>query len=95
MEARKMSAEWKTGDRALCVDDSPGEIIDDDPFCLRKDVIYLVHHVFDTEGGRIFISVRQCEADREDGWSSSRFRKLVPACDRADIGEHISHPTTK
>ena len=80
-------SDWKINDRALCVNGAPGELPGNDEFNVRKGVIYLVHRVLPTPGGRIFLSIRNSEARHEEGWDQARFRKIVPACDRVEIPE--------
>ncbi len=83
---------WCVGDKAICVDDSPGELSgtpEDDGFSVQKGTIYLVHRLLDAAGGRVFISVRPKEAEMEEGWDSTRFRKIVPLCDRAKFSVEV------
>lgn len=89
-----MSTNWKAGDKALCVDDricptwNPEVTIDFD--LIQKGKIYLVDAFRDVEFSdgrfpRLFIvglSIKMVGVG-ECGFNPSRFRKIVPACDRA------------
>jgi len=82
-----MSADWKAGDKALCVDgrSSAWEDIATRP---TKGTIYLVRDVLigyspDMVAG---VCLRVGLIGEEvGGWCATRFRKIVPACDRVEV----------
>ncbi len=91
-----MSADWKEGDRALCIDGS----ISINTYatgwtCLQKGTVYLVSEVTTNQDQNGRDAVVLCLAgDPESritskgnriGWCCKRFRKIVPACDRKEI----------
>lgn len=84
-----MSASWKPSDRAVCIKDKPwksqdGEVSSSGPV---KDIVYLVAEVWNR---RTDIGLRFAEFE---GWYDSvEFRRLVPRCDSADIGQAIETP---
>lgn len=82
-----MSADWKAGDRALCVEAFVGRwTLTNEKYAgplPRVGTIYLVIDV----GPVIEGSVGLLLADLPDDgfWRATKFRKLVPACDRVEI----------
>ena len=88
-----MSADWKAGDRALCVDDSPhrnGRIYGT-PSGLAKGRIYLVEAINPSSGGfglivsGVSTGIFHTKLDTEIPYDPNRFRKIVPACDRVSV----------
>lgn len=81
---------WKAGDKALCVDDSPGQATGRVGVrALTKGTIYLVTHVFtSTTTGNPLLNLAGIDQGvtprqkKRIGFRASRFRKIVPACDR-------------
>jgi len=79
---------WKAGDKALCVDASPNPTsVEHDPISVGS--IYLVTDVHEFLG---FIGLSLAGLDpgygligKRVGYKASRFRKIVPACDRVAI----------
>lgn len=89
---------WKAGDKAVCIDVSPNEYYDVLP-PLTKETIYLVDRPDDQfcpgELG-LYLSGVQHHFDEVFGlvpFAAKRFRKLVPLCDRADVGQGVAIPT--
>lgn len=98
-----MSAEWKPGDRALCIHDF---VPDGEPYFTPhgmpvKGTIYLVDATRPSDPrmqcpmvGLVFksprIFVQRYFFSYEGAWGSQAFRKIVPACDRveADRSNH-------
>jgi len=71
-----MSTNWRAGDKAVCVDDSPPE--NGIGKHLTRGTIYLVVSVVCDGTGLCLGGV----PDLGLGWWQHRFRKVVPACDR-------------
>lgn len=94
-----MNADWKAGDKAVCVDDSPNPDTNRNHHLVRhttpvKGRIYLVSDVvlrdFKDKGltPRLILageSLVWTPDGQEYGFHLSRFRKVVPACDRVSI----------
>jgi hypothetical protein len=88
-----MSADWKAGDRALCVDDAersnPSIAIEGPP--VVRGTIYLVRDVRSSRHGvglyleGVFGGIHF--SGREVAYRSDRFRKIVPACDRQAVAQ--------
>lgn len=90
-----MSADWKAGDRALCVMDCdrPGTIVGVGGL-LERGTIYLVEAVDARPdvGGAIglhlagvpSLAIPGYECLGPAGWWHERFRKIVPACDHSE-----------
>ncbi len=94
-----MSADWKAGDKAVCVDDSPALLKSGLPkpaSCyplghITRGVTYLVSAVHPQ--GALFIAGKPAlhNTERyEKPWRANRFRKLIPACDRVTIHEEAT-----
>lgn len=97
-----MSADWKPGDRALCVDDSPSPNLNDPrrdfskPMDgIKRGTVYLVESaaIHQGRGGLHLSGIRGafCTIIKARvPWRASRFRKIVPACDRAESAQTFS-----
>lgn len=80
-----MSADWKAGDRAVCVDNRPGTKSGHTGLILNR--LYLVESIGMLPEGTIGLRVE------DNGlWGQWRFRKLIPACDRAAIAAEAATP---
>ena len=97
-----MSADWKAGDRALCVEQFLGFSYP----AMRPSsnytnglpvvgTIYLVDSVYERTG-RVWLIISDKPAfnllGEKSGWWSQRFRKITPACDRSEREQTQLHP---
>lgn len=87
-----MSAHWQAGDRAICVADKPWQNpmvgVSGGPV---KDTVYLVSAVWVRRAdiGLMF-------ADWPGAWYDSvEFRRVVPRCDQADVGQEVGVPVVQ
>ena len=92
-----MSADWKSGDRALCVDDSEGTtaLYEYPSGYVIRNTVYLVELVTlapdkRSDSGQIAIFICGLpvickETGEQEPWQQCRFRKIVPACDRVSV----------
>ncbi len=96
-----MNADWKAGDKALRVED----VVTREPQkwhkpngSLKKGVIYLVDEVIavpcndgSTDICLVIAGFQNIwlPIGIEHGWLASRFRKIVPACDRAKQSDSL------
>ncbi len=101
-----MSADWKAGDRAVCVNDTwnSGSTHDYDE-CPKKGNIYLVTGTNVDSRGLVGLFISGCctwmikkrflwpaKKLNEVAWNEGAFRKIVPACDRKSISMTYTQP---
>lgn len=84
-----MNTNWKAGDKAVCVNDStPLRDVDVGAhYRMIKDHIYLVTDVL-MESEVLYLTLAPDEYNSGMGWLASRFRKLIPATERAELEQH-------
>lgn len=92
-----MSADWKAGDRALCVERFNGWIVwpdgSIDPASSPMPKLGVVYLVTDVDQGHKCPCLHLAGFDIRDdvhGYTSAKFRKVVPACDRVAIVEEAT-----
>ena len=89
-----MSADWKAGDRALCVEKFNGIV--ESPLGKEKarspmpmiGVVYLVSSVelyYDDEICLHLAGLDDHDIDDSSGYVARKFRKIVPVCDRVSV----------
>jgi hypothetical protein len=89
-----MSTGWKAGDRALCVE----RFNNMDVFTNRAypdedtpvvGIVYLVDSV-NPVGEEVGLKLAGMQTVAVFGYTAKRFRRLVPACDRASIAQEAT-----
>lgn len=94
-----MSADWKAGDKAVCVDDSPPRneghpnAVPGSAGTLKRGTIYLVSDALLWNDGALTLVIAGVPGtmDVSNGlrapWCATRFRKVVPQCDRQAVAQ--------
>lgn len=81
-----MSADWKAGDKAICVDGSPPAWPALGDVAPKLGTIYLVREVVEAVSPSLEAGIALRVGVGNEGvgaWCATRFRKIVPACDHA------------
>lgn len=87
-----MSTTWKAGDRAMCITAFEGLtenalIPSYDPLPV-VGVVYLVTEV-NTKSRSGVLGLWLAALPSRRSYVAYKFRKLIPACDRADVGQEV------
>lgn len=88
-----MADDWKPGDLALCVDDSPSDH-DYNLRPLRRNAYYIVEGLYAGGWGLHLFGIPEPEG-APTGWLSDRFRKISPHTPDAEDAETITLLTGK
>lgn len=89
-----MSADWKAGDRAVCVEPFSQMAYDHLGYCHptssdtpKVGAVYLVEEVKMGHTNLLLVLCGLMLDERCDGYRAYKFRKVVPACDRMSLSE--------